>query len=187
VVAAGVRNDPELAALAHDARARTAAVAAARQEWIPDFNPFAGVEGSMAQVAGIAVSLPARITMIRAQIAEARAMEAAAAARVRQGERDRMAEFLETLASLRAAERRAALYDTRVVPLATQLCAGAWAAYEGGALELAVLIGAERGALEARGMLAEARIERERQLAALEALGGFDAETLAAPRVEEHS
>jgi outer membrane protein TolC len=182
VLAAGVRNSPQLAALGHDETARREAVGRARQEWIPDVNPFVGLEGSMAQVAGLMASLPARITMIRGQIAEARTMEARAAALRRQGERDRAAEFLETLAMLRAAERRTSLYEDRLVPLATQLTTSARAAYEGGRLELPMLIEAERGALDARGMLAEARMERERRLAALEALGGFDAETLdAAP------
>jgi len=187
VLAAGVRNNPELAALAHDAGARGAAVAAARQEFIPDVNPFVGIEGGMAQIVGMAVSLPARITMIRAQIKEAHAMEDRAAALQAQGRRDLAAEFVETLAMLRAAERRTLLYDTRIVPLATQLTASARAAYEGGRLELPMLIEAEQGQLEARAMLAEARMERERNLAKLEALGGFDAETLATDHEEQPS
>ena len=187
VVAAGVRNNPELAALERERAGRTAAVSAARQEYIPDVNPFVGLEGSMAQFAGLALSLPARIAMIRGQIAESRAMASRADAMARQGERDRLADFLEALAMLRAAERRGALYESRIVPLTTQLVASARAAYEGGRLELPMLIEAERGALEAHAMLAEMRVERERQLVSLEALGGFDAETLEARAEEDRS
>jgi hypothetical protein len=50
-----------------------------------------------------------------------------------------------------------------------------------------MLIDAERGVIEARVMLAEARMERERNLVALEALGGFDAETLGVADEEQAS
>jgi outer membrane protein TolC len=123
--------------------------------------------------------------MIRAQIAEAHALEDRATALQAQGRRDRLAAFVETLAMLRAAERRTALYDARIVPLATELTASARAAYESGRLDLPMWIEAERGQLEARAVLAEARMERERNLVALEALGGFDAETLTTNH-EEH-
>jgi outer membrane protein TolC len=187
VLEAGVRNNPELAALGHDRNARTRAIAAARQEFIPDVNPFVGIEGGMAQLVGVAVSLPARVSMIRGQIAQARIMEARAAALEAQGGHDRAAEFVATLAALRDAERRTGLYRDVIVPQTAQLVAGTRAAYEGGDADLAALVEAERLSLETRGMLAEARVERERRLAELEAVGGFDAETLAPRTTEEHS
>lgn len=176
--AAGVRNSPELAALARDHEARTHAVAAAKQEFIPDVNPFVGIEGGAAQLVGIAVSLPARVAVIRGQIAEARSMDARAAALEIQGGRDRWATFTGTLALLRDAERRTRLYRTEIVPLAERLVGSTRAAYEGGRLDLTTLVDAEQTVLEARAMLAESHVERERRLAALEAIGGFDAETV---------
>jgi outer membrane protein TolC len=187
VLEAGVRNNPELAALGHDRDARTRAIAAARQEFIPDVNPFVGIEGGMAQAVGVAVSLPARISMIRGQIAQARIMEARAVALEAQGRHDRAAEFVATLAALRDAERRAGLYRHVIVPQTAQLVAGTRAAYESGETDLAALVEAERLSLETRSMLAEARVERERRLAELEALGGFDAETLRPRTAEEHA
>jgi len=187
VLAAGVRNNPELAGLGHDHEARTRAIAAARQEFIPDVNPFVGIEGGMAQLVGVAVSLPARISMIRGQIAQARIMEARAAALEAQGHHDRAAEFAITLAALRDAERRAGLYRDVIVPQTAQLVASTRAAYEGGDADLTALVEAERLSIETRTMLADARMERERQLAILEAVGGFDAETLEPRTTEEPS
>jgi len=180
LVAAGVRNNPDLAAAARDHEARRKAVSAARQEFIPDVNPFVGIEGGMAQIVGAAVSLPTRITMIRGRIAEARSMEARAAAMAAQTGRDRSAEFLTTLAMLRDAERRTQLYETLIVPHSANLVAAVRASYEGGEADLASVLEAEELAIDARAMSAEARVERERRLAALEALGGFDVETAGA-------
>jgi outer membrane protein TolC len=72
-----------------------------------------------------------------------------------------------------------------IVPQTAQLVASTRAAYEGGEADLTALVEAERLSIETRTMLADARMERERQLAILEAAGGFDAETLAPRTTEE--
>jgi outer membrane protein TolC len=172
--------NPELEAAGRDLAARREAVGRARQEWIPDFNPFVGITGGMSQVAGLAISLPTRVTLIRGAIAEARAMEARAEATATQTGHDLAGELVGTLVAMRDAERRARLWRETIVPAAEQLAASARAGYQAGALELGMMIEAERSAIEARLALAEARVERETHLAALEALAGFDVEALAA-------
>jgi outer membrane protein TolC len=184
---AAVQRNPELAAAQHDLIARHEAVDRARQEWIPDFNPFAGFTGSVSQVAGVAVSLPTRVTMIRGAVAEARAMEARAAAAAAQTELDLAGEFLGALAALRDAERRTALWETTVVPTTEQLVASVRAGYESGTLTLPVLIDAERALIAADEALAAARTARETRLAEIEALGGFDVEALATTGEEDRS
>jgi outer membrane protein, heavy metal efflux system len=179
LLAAAVAANPDLGASRHDLAARHEAVGRARQEWIPDFNPFVGFMGGMAQVAGVMITLPARVAVIRGAIADARAMEAGAAATAMQAERDLAGEVVATLAALRDAERHAALWRDAIVPATEQLVESVRAGYEAGAVELATMIEAERAVLDARAALAEARATREMRLADLEALAGFDVEALA--------
>jgi outer membrane protein TolC len=184
---AAVQRNPELTAARHDLAARREAVGRARQEWIPDFNPFAGFTGSMSQVAGVAVSLPTRVTMIRGAVAEAQTMAARADAMLAQAESDLAGEFLVALSALRDAERRATLWETTFVPATEQLVASVRASYESGALDLPVLIDAERTVLAASEALATARTTRETRLAEIEALGGFDIEALEGATMEDRS
>lgn len=179
LLAAAAEENPRIRAAGREVAARREAIGRARQEWIPDFNPFAGLTGSMSQVAGVAVSLPTRVTMIRGAIAEARAMEARAAATRAQTAADVQSALVATLAMLRDAERRAALWERTVVPAAEQLVASVRASFEAGATDLTTLVEAEHTVLEARDALATARAMREMRLAELEEQAGFDVETLA--------
>jgi outer membrane protein TolC len=181
LLAVATASNPELAALAHEVAGREDALAFARQQWIPDFNPFAGFEGSMAQIAGVAISLPTRVPVIRGAVREARAMLARAEATARQTGMERGASFVAALAALRDAERQTALLDAQVLPAATRGVAGARALYTGGALDLAGLVAAERALLDLRALAAEARVARDTRLAELEALAGVDVETLGRP------
>lgn len=178
LLGAWAERNPELRAARREVDARRAAVARARQEWIPDFNPFAGFTGSMSQVAGVAISLPARVTLIRGAIAEARTMEARAAASAAQSEATVEADFVAALALMRDAERRTTLWEGTVIPAAEQLVESVRAAYETGASDLPTLIDAERMLLDAAEALATARATREMRLADVEAAGGFDVEAV---------
>jgi len=183
LVQVAMDGNPELAALGYEVEARDDAVDRARQELIPDLNPFAGFEGSMAQIAGIVVSLPARIPIILGQVREARAMLRRAEAARRQARMDRTADFVATLAALRDLDRQALLLEGRIVPSAMQAAANARAAYESATLDMSGLLAAEQLVLELRTLLAEARTARETRLAELEALAGADVETLDAPGI----
>jgi cobalt-zinc-cadmium efflux system outer membrane protein len=187
LLAAWAGGSPEIEAAQRELAARREAVGRARQEWIPDFNPFAGLTGSVAQVAGVGVSLPTRVTMVRGAIAEARAMEAQAEAAAAQTASDVTASFVAALAAMRDAERRADLWESTVLPAAEQLVADVGAAYETGGVDLATLVDAERTRLDAEEVLAITRATREMRLADVEALGGFDVETVAGRDAEGRS
>jgi outer membrane protein TolC len=181
LLAAAVEANPELRALARDVDARRAGVAFARQQYIPDFNPFAGFTGGIEQVVGVAVSIPATIPRIRAGIAEARAMLRASEARAAQAGLDRHARFLAALATLRDGERQETFFRGDVLPLTETFATSTEQAYSTGTAPLDGAIEARRLILDVRLLLAEARSTRERQLAELEALAGIDVETLAQP------
>jgi outer membrane protein TolC len=100
-------------------------------------------------------------------------------AELEQRHRDRGADFVATLVLLRDSERQIELLERQLLPAAEAATGAGRVQYEGGTLELADLIGAERAPLQVRALAAEARALREARLAALEELAGVDVETLA--------
>jgi len=179
LLAAGTRANPELAALARDRAGRDAALDLARQQWFPDINPFAGVTGSMEQLAGAAITLPTKIPQILAGIREARANLRASEAMARQGGLDRDAAFVATLLALRGAERQRVVLEDHVTPSAEQAAGAAERAYTTGNGSFGAWLATQRTLLELRFTVAETRVARERQVAELEMLAGVDAERLA--------
>ncbi len=178
LLALAVERSPELAALAHEVTARDDALDWAWQQYIPDVNPFAGVTGSMEQVAGIVASLPARIPMIAGAVREARHMLQRAEAVARQTRHERVATFVATLTALRESERQARFLGDRLEPIARQAVEATRDRYVAGTSSLDDLLAAERAVVDVRMALAESRIARETRLAELEALAGVDMETL---------
>jgi len=179
LLAAGTRANPELAALARDTTGRAAALDLARQQYFPDINPFAGLTGSMEQLAGAAITLATMIPQIQAGIREARATLRGSEALARQGGLDRDAAFVAAVLAVRTAERQLTLLETHVTPSATQAAGAAERAYTTGAGDLAAWLATQRALLDLHLTLAETRIARERQVAELEMLAGVDAERLA--------
>ncbi|MBM4246101.1 MAG: TolC family protein, partial [Deltaproteobacteria bacterium] len=177
--AAGTGANPELAALARDASGRAAALDLARQQYLPDINPFAGITGSMEQAAGAAIRLMTTIPQIRAGIREARASLRGSEALARQGGLDRDAAFVAAVLALRSAERQLALLRDHVEPSAIQASATAERAYAAGAGDFATWLTARQALLELRVTVAETRVAREHQVAEIEMLAGVDAERLA--------
>jgi hypothetical protein len=116
--------------------------------------------------------------MILGTIRESRALLARAEATAAQARLDRDAAFVAALAALRDHERQVALIEGRVLPAVERTLASTRGAYTAGALGFPDVAAGERLVLELRALLAEARIARERRLAELEALAGFDVETL---------
>jgi outer membrane protein TolC len=180
LIAAGVENNPDLRALTFAVSAQQNALELARLQYIPDFNPFVGFTGSIEQTVGVSVSLPTKLPQIRAGIEEATAMLRRADAQLRQAQFDRGASFVAALYVLRFSESQAAFLDREVRPAAEQFMDSAQQAYSTGAASFVDLIDAQRVLLDVRLAVAEARIERERRLAEIEELGGFDIETLSA-------
>jgi len=180
LLAVAVANNPELAELAAQAAGRADAVELARQQYFPDINPFAGFTGSAEQAVGAMVTLSTTIPQIRASIREAQAMQRATQAMLRQRAADRGAEFAAALVALRDAERRERLFRDRIAPLAELAVRSTRSSYTTGGGRLAEMLEAEGTLLDAQLMFAEARADREKRVAELEALAGVDMEALAA-------
>jgi outer membrane protein TolC len=181
LILVAVDQNPELASLARQVAGRMDAVELARLAWLPDFNPTAGFTGSLSQFAGAMLVLPTNLPSIRGAIHEAQAMLRSEEAGFRQTKHDRAASFVAALYIMRNSERQVELFQKRIGPAAQQLLASSQQAYAAGAVGFADLIDSERTVIEVRVMVAEARVEREKRLAELEALAGVDVETLAQP------
>jgi len=178
LIAVAVDQNPELAGLARQVAGRKDAIELARLAFLPDIIPSGSVTGSVSQVVAAMVMLPTKVPAIRAAIDEAEAMTRSAEAMLRQTEKDRAASFVANLYVMRNAERQTELYQTRVVPAAQQLVSSSRNAYAAGAVGFADLIDSERTLISVRRLLAQSQVEREKRLAALEALAGVDIETL---------
>ncbi len=189
LIAAGVAQNPELAALSRQVAGRTDAIEVARLAYLPDFSPSASITGDLSQTLGIMLMLPTKVPAIRAAIAEAQAMERSSEAMLRQTRSDRAAGFVANLYLLRNAERQTQLYQQHIIPAAQQLVSSSRSAYAAGTIGFADLIDSERMLLTLRREVAEMQIEREQRLAELEALAGMDIETLdsAAPGTRPHT
>ncbi len=181
LIAVAVAQNPELAGLARRVAGRKDAIELAKLAYLPDVVPSASVTGSLSQFLSAMVMLPTTLPAIRAAIAEMQAMERSAEAMERQTKHDRAASFVANLYLMRNAERQTEFYRARVVPAVQQLLSSSRQAYAAGAVTFADLIDSERTYIEVRAMVAEARVEREKRLAELEALAGVDIETLGQP------
>jgi len=180
LIAVATDLNPELAALAREVAGRRDALELARLAYLPDISPSAGITGSISRALGAMVMLPTNLPAIRGQIQEARAMLRSAEAMARQARHDRAASFVAALYLMRNSERQAHLFRQHILPAAQQVLNTTRQAYTAGSVGFVDLIDSQRTLLDVRLMIAEARIEREKQLAELEALAGVDIETLAA-------
>jgi len=106
---------------------------------------------------------------------------------LRQTTHDRAASFVANLIIMRNAERQVELYRRSVVPSVQQLINASQQDYAAGTVGFADLIDSERTYVGVRLMVAQARIEREKRLAELEALAGVDIETLGYPATQASS
>lgn len=185
LIAVAVDQNPELAGLARQVAGRKDAVDLARLAYLPDINPSAGFTGSISQFLGAMVMLPTTFPAIHAVINNAEAMARSAEAMSRQTKRDRAASFVADLYLMRNAERKLHFYQRQVVPSARQLLNSSRQNYAAGTVGFADLIDSERMFITVRFMVAQAQIEREKYLAALEALAGMDIETLGEPPTSE--
>ena len=79
---------------------------------------------------------------------------------------------------------KAAVFAAAILPRAQPTLAGLRQAYAAGNASFTDLIDSQRTLLDVRLIIAQARIDREKRLAELEALAGVDIETLAAPTTQ---
>ncbi|HEX7897864.1 MAG TPA: TolC family protein [Planctomycetota bacterium] len=176
LLALAAERHPELLALAREAAGREDGVRLARLEWLPEL-----AVGFTMDLNGIARNVMAmlsapllRFEAIQAGVERATAeLEAARAAR-RQAESDLRARLLTALFDARDVERAAALYESAILPRSEQIVEASRAAYAAGQVPAMELLDAQRARIEARLMAAELRIEREKLVAELEAMAGFD-------------
>ena len=177
LIAIGVAQNPELAALAAQVAGRSDAIELAKLAFLPDIIPAASVTGNLSQSLGAMLMVPVKLPAIRAAIEEAQAMQRSSQAMLRQGTQDRAASFVADLYLMRNAERETQLYRERIVPSARQLVSSSRNAYAAGSVAFADLIDSERMFIAVRRMVAESQVERERRLVEVEALSGVDIET----------
>jgi cobalt-zinc-cadmium efflux system outer membrane protein len=176
LLALAAERHPELLALAREAAGREDGVRLSRLEWLPDL-----AVGFTMDLNGAARNLMAmlsapllRYEAIRAGVEQAKAeLEAARAAR-RQAESDLRARLLIALFDARDVERAVALYEGTILPRSEQIVETSRAAYASGQVPAIELLDAQRARIEARLMAAELRIEREKLVAELEAMAGFE-------------
>ncbi|MFT3787534.1 MAG: TolC family protein [Tepidisphaeraceae bacterium] len=178
LLAAGVSNNADLAALGHDRSARESAIERAKLEYLPEINPMAAFTGNVSQSLGASLTLPTQFPKLRAMVAEARADLRRVEAMAAQAKADRTGKFLATLLALRDAERRSRVFEQDILPLAQRSVDLVRQGYAAGTSSYLDLIDAQRMLLDTRLMAAEARTMRERMLAELEQLAGMDVETV---------
>ena len=174
LLALAVKNNPELAALAHRVKGREDALELARLQYIPDFNPFLGLTGTVSQAIGIGVSIPTFLPEVRGMVKEAKADLREVQAMYRQTTFDRSAQVVAALYALRNSERQARLFQERIIPAAERTVENVRAGYAAGTTSFIDLIDAQRVLLDVRLVAAEAGAARETSLAELEALVGAD-------------
>ena len=133
-------------------------------------------------IASASVTLPLWFGKHASAVRAARSHEAAKREMREQRARDLEARLETVLFELADAERKVALYEHRLLPLARQSYASAEAAYRAGAVGFDGLIGAHEIALEFELGLARARADRAKKSAEIERLLGRSVPT--APRHE---
>ncbi len=179
LLALAVKNNPELASLAHRVQGREDALELARLQYIPDFNPLLGLTGTVLQVVGIGVSIPTFLPKVRGMVKEAQADLREMQAVYRQTTFDRAAQVVAALYALRNSERQARLFEEQILPSTERTLENVRAGYAAGTGSFIDLIDAHRVLLDVRLVAAEARVAREMSLADLEALIGVDLVALA--------
>ncbi|MCY2929080.1 MAG: TolC family protein [Planctomycetota bacterium] len=185
LIALAVRNNPELAAMAHDVAGRTDALELARLAYLPDFSPQVSVTGNVQQMVGLMVNVPVNDVKIRGGINAADSALRQSRAMTRQTRADRAAQFVATLYALRNHERQTALLQDKILPAAKQTWEASVKAYSAAGISFSELTDTQRMLLQVQVMIAEARMAREKRLAELETLAGLDVETVGNPQKEK--
>ena len=167
-------RNPELAALAHEAKAGEETVSLMRRQYIPDLSlTLSGdLAGTAKSIMAMLTAPFVRFDAIRASIAQARAELEASRAMRAQMERDLKARALLALYDLRNDERQIALYEQSIIPRMDEAVQITGASYSNGRAGLMDILESRRMLVEARLMYAGMRIEREKMLLEIEEISG---------------
>ncbi|HVT80049.1 MAG TPA: TolC family protein, partial [Phycisphaerae bacterium] len=170
VLALAAKNNPELQALSHEAEANKDAIARAKLEYIPDFNiSFTSDLAGMTQTLMGSVVLPyLRHEALDAAIHQAQDNLHATEAMQRQTARSLAARVVSDLVMLREAERQIALFEQDLLPRAQRITEATQTTYGSGGGMMIDVLDAQRSILSLRRMVAEFKVEREKQVADLE-------------------
>lgn len=185
LIALAVRNNPELATMAHEVAGRTDALEMARLAYLPDLSPQVSITGNVQQMVGMMVNMPVNLVKIQGGIDAADSALRQSRAMTRQTKADRAAQFVATLYALRNHERQTALLNDKILPAARQTWESSVKAYSAAGISFSELIDTQRTLLQVQVMIAEARMAREKKLAELETLAGLDVETVGKPPKEK--
>jgi outer membrane protein, heavy metal efflux system len=177
---------PDLQALASRIAADEAALALARKEYYPDFEPFFMYDRFMgntsesrplAYMLGLKTNLPVRLARRGGAVAEAAARLAQRRAELARQTDQVNFQVQEAHAQLRESERTVRLYEEKIVPAARQQVKTADAEYMTGKIPFVTLIEAQRNVVGLQDRFYEATADYARRLAALErAVGGLVAQ-----------
>lgn len=175
---AGERN-PELAALAAEARGREDAVELARLAYVPDLSIGLDVPGAMDRSLMGMINVPLQFARIRAGIAESRAAQRSAEAALRARKDELGARMALELFLARDSDRQLSLFRDVLLPRARDVVTTTEMAYATGRSSFIELLDAQRSLLELELAAAELQATRATAVAALEALCALDFEALA--------
>ena len=179
LLALAAERNPELAALAAEARGRESAVELARLAYVPDLAIGLDVPGSMDRSLMGMINVPLQITRIRAGIAESRASLRSAQAALRARADQLGARVALELFLARDSERQLALFHDVLLPRARDVLTSTEMAYATGRAAFLELLDAQRSLLALELAAQELQATRATAVAALEALCALDFGTLA--------
>lgn len=170
------RNNPELIALADEARGRQQGIWAAKLQYVPDFNLSVGTDP-----VGIAQSILGQVTVpifryeaINAAIAQAEANLRASEAMRRQTGSDLSAQVVADLTAVKDADRQLDLFEHLVLPRAQQAVDLGRSSYETGHASLLDLLDSQRSLVAIERLVANLRANREKHIFDLEAIATID-------------
>jgi outer membrane protein TolC len=178
LLALAAERNPELGALAAEARGRESAVELARLAYVPDLELGLDVRGSMERMLGAMLNLPVQFARVRAGIDEAGASQRSAQAAVRARRNDVGAQMALQLFLARDSERQIGWLRETLLPRARDVLSAIEVSYATGGASFLELLDAQRTLLELERALAEQQVTRASAAAALEALCALDFGTL---------
>jgi outer membrane protein TolC len=162
-------RNPQLAAMEADVRAAEAGIAVAYKERVPDFNagvsvevyhpPFYWPQANM--------TLPIWRDKLAAELAQAKANELGAEARLKSGQIELAVNFAEKLFACRETGRNLTLLEDKLIPRADQTLAIARAGYRASTTDLSNLTDTERAVLDLKLEAAQNRTDHQIALAEL--------------------
>lgn len=168
------RQNPELQALAIEARRNEQGIRLARLQYYPDFSISASTD-----LAGVAQNLASSVTVpllryqaINAGIAQAQANLRATDATRRQTASDLAAQVVLNITDLRDADRQLELLEHVIRPRAIRMVTLARNTYASAQASLLDILGNERSLIAIDRLAAQFRVARAKRLADVEVLSG---------------